>query len=105
MLAALTIDRPLLYRMAGASRLTLYPVGAAQKHTLSVCLPKADAEAVADQLMPLEILPSTGPPDGERGWFSGGQRPSPRWPVRAGRDPPDRDVPKLEPCRLLPRSR
>ena len=32
MLAALTIDRPLLYRMAGASRLTLYPVGAAQKH-------------------------------------------------------------------------
>ena len=43
MLAALTIDRPLLYRMAGASRLTLYPVGAAQKHTLSVCLPKADA--------------------------------------------------------------
>ena len=53
MLAALTIDRPLLYRMAGASRLTLYPVGAAQKHTLSVCLPKADAEAVADQLMPL----------------------------------------------------
>ena len=50
MLAALTIDRPLLYRMAGASRLTLYPVGAAQKHTLSVCLPKADAEAVADQV-------------------------------------------------------
>ena len=66
MLAALTIDRPLLYRMAGASRLTLYPVGAAQKHTLSVCLPKADAEAVADQLMPLVKPALHRPAGGER---------------------------------------
>jgi len=66
MLAALTIDRPLLYRMAGASRLTLYPVGAAQKHTLSVCLPKADAEAVADQLMPLVNPTLHRPAGGER---------------------------------------
>ena len=66
MLAALTIDRPLLYRMAGASRLTLYPVGAAQKHTLSVCLPKADAEAVADQLMPLVKPVLHRPAGGER---------------------------------------
>lgn len=66
MLAALTIDRPLLYRMAGASRLTLYPVGAAQKHTLSVCLSKADAEAVADQLMPLVKPTLHRPAGGER---------------------------------------
>lgn len=66
MLAALIIDRPLLYRMAGASRLTLYPVGAAQKHTLSVCLPKADAEAVADQLMPLVKPALHRPAGGER---------------------------------------
>ena len=66
MLAALTIDRPLLYRMAGASRLTLYPVGAAQKQTLSVCLPKADAEAVADQLMPLVKPTLHRPAGGER---------------------------------------
>ena len=66
MLAALTIDRPLLYRMAGASRLTLYPVGAAQKHTLSVCLSKADAEAVADQLMPLVNPTLHRPAGGER---------------------------------------
>ena len=66
MLAALTIDRPLFYRMAGASRLTLYPVGAAQKHTLSVCLPKADAEAVADQLMPLVKPTLHRPAGGER---------------------------------------
>lgn len=82
MLAALTIDRPLLYRMAGASRLTLYPVGAAQKHTLSVCLPKADAEAVADQLMPLvKPTPCTGPPEGSgRRWVFWGPTASPRWP-------------------------
>lgn len=66
MLVALTIDRPLLYRMAGASRLTLYPVGAAQKHTLSVCLSKADAEAVADQLMPLVNPTLHRPAGGER---------------------------------------
>ena len=52
--------------MAGASRLTLYPVGAAQKHTLSVCLPKADAEAVADQLMPLVKPALHRPAGGER---------------------------------------
>ena len=65
-LAAVTLERPLLYRMAGASRLTLYPVGAAQKHTLSVCLPKADAEAVADQLMPLVNPTLHRPAGGER---------------------------------------
>ena len=55
MLAALTIDRPLFYRMAGASRLTLYPVGAAQKHTLS--------------------------PEGSgRRWVFWGPTASPRWP-------------------------
>lgn len=81
MLAALTIDRPLLYRMAGASRLTLYPVGAAQKHTLSVCLPKADAEAVADQLMPLVKPTLHRPAGGERAALGfWGPTASPRWP-------------------------
>ena len=65
-LAAVTLERPLLYRMAGASRRTLYPVGAVQKHTLSVCLPKADAEAVADQLMPLVNPTLHRPAGGER---------------------------------------
>lgn len=102
MLAALTIDRPLLYRMAGASRLTLYPVGAAQKHTLSVCLPKADAEAVADQLMPL-VKPALHRPAGGAGGagFSGGQRPLHAGPVRAGRAP-DPGCSGLEPCRFCP---
>ena len=106
MLAALTIDRPLLYRMAGASRLTLYPVGAAQKHTLSVCLPKADAEAVADQLMPLVKPALHRPAGGERAALGllGGQRPLHAGPVCAGRAP-DPGCSGLEPCRFLPRSR
>ncbi len=41
-------------------------MGAAQKHTLSVCLPKADAEAVADQLMPLVKPALHRPAGGER---------------------------------------
>ena len=66
MLAALTIDRPLLYRMAGASRLTLFPTGAAEKRVLTLCLNKADAEAVADQLMPLVEPALHKPAGGER---------------------------------------
>ena len=66
MLAALTIDRPLLFRMAGASRVTLYPVGASKKRTVTLCLTKADAEALADQLMPIEAPQIHRPAGGER---------------------------------------
>ena len=40
MLAALTIDRPLLYRMAGASRLTLYPVARRKSTPFRSACPK-----------------------------------------------------------------
>ena len=66
MLAALTIDRPLLFRIAGASRVTLYPVGASKKRTVTLCLTKADAEALADQLMPIETPQIHRPAGGER---------------------------------------
>ena len=66
MLAALTIDRPLLFRMAGASRVTLYPVGASKKRTVTLCLTKANAEALADQLMPIEAPKIHRPAGGER---------------------------------------
>ena len=105
MLAALTIDRPLLYRMAGASRLTLYPVGAAQKHTLSVCLPKADAEAVADQLMPLVNPTLHRPAGGERaalGFLGANGLSTLALFVLAVRQ--TRDVPDWNPA-VLPRSR
>ncbi len=65
-LAALTIDRPLLYRLGGASRITLYPVGCDKKHTLTLCLTKADAEALADQLMPIHAPQIHRPAGGER---------------------------------------
>ena len=38
-LAALTIERPFYYRLAGASRVTLYPVGEPKQRTLTLCLP------------------------------------------------------------------
>ena len=37
-LAALTIERPFYYRLAGASRVTLYPVGEPKQRTLTLCL-------------------------------------------------------------------
>ena len=48
--AALTIDRPLLYRLAGASRVVLYPAG--QTRTITLYLTRQDAQQLADRLMP-----------------------------------------------------
>mgnify|MGYP000767077332 CR=1 FL=1 len=52
MLAALTIDRPVVYRLAGASQLTLYPAG--QKKPMTLIVSHADARELADRLLPLE---------------------------------------------------
>ena len=49
-LAALTIERPLLYRLAGASRVVLYPAG--QKRTLTLLLSAQNAQFLADRMMP-----------------------------------------------------
>ena len=47
-LAALTIDRPILYRMAGASRVALYPAGQARAMTVRQSQPYApDAQTYA----------------------------------------------------------
>ncbi|MFV8222161.1 hypothetical protein [Faecalibacterium hattorii] len=43
-LAALTIERPLLYRLAGASRVVLYPAG--QKRTLTLLSYPCEQRAV-----------------------------------------------------------
>ena len=63
-LAALTIDRPLLYRMAGASRIALYPAG--QKRPLTLILGREDAQELADRLMPLEHPVTHRPRGGEK---------------------------------------
>ena len=52
-LAALTIERPFYFRLAGASRVTLYPMGEPKKRTLTLCLTKGDAAQLADQLLPV----------------------------------------------------
>ena len=49
-LAAVTLERPLLYRLAGASRVVLYPAG--QKRTLTLLLNAQDAQLLADCMMP-----------------------------------------------------
>ena len=49
-LAALTIERPLLYRLAGASQVVLYPAG--QKRTLTLLLSAQNAQFLADRMMP-----------------------------------------------------
>ena len=79
-LAALTIERPFYYRLAGASRVTLYPVGEPKQRTLTLCLRRADAQHLADQLLPIEAPACTGPKaaSGLR-WGCWGPTAFPRW--------------------------
>ena len=63
-LAALTIERPLLYRLAGASRVVLYPAG--QKHTLTLLLRAPDAQFLADRMMPPTDAVAHTPRGGEK---------------------------------------
>lgn len=65
-LAALTIERPFYFRLAGASRVTLYPMGEPEKRTLTLCLTKGDAAQLADQLLPVEAPSLHRPKGGER---------------------------------------
>ena len=52
-LAALTLERPVLFRLGGAARITLYPTGQPRKRALTFCLSRDDARALADQLLPI----------------------------------------------------
>lgn len=66
--AALTIERPLLYRMANASRVVLYPVG--QKRTFTLYLTRQDAQELADRLMPMQADVRHHPRGGEKFAFA-----------------------------------
>lgn len=68
MLAALTIDRPVVYRLAGASQLTLYPAG--QKKPMTLIVSHADARELADRLLPLEQPVVHRPHGGEKMVFA-----------------------------------
>ena len=85
-LAALTIERPFYFRLAGASRVTLYPMGEPKKRTLTLCLTKGDAAQLADQLLPVEAPSLHRPKGGERAALGllGGQRPFDAGPLPAG---------------------
>ena len=63
-LAALTIERPLLYRLAGASRGVLYPAG--QKRTLTLLLSAQNAQFLADRMMPRRDAVAHTPRGGEK---------------------------------------
>lgn len=63
-LAALVIERPLWYRVLGASRITLYPAG--QQKTMTLSLSQQDAEWLADQLLPLHEPIFHKPKGGEK---------------------------------------
>lgn len=70
-LAALTIERPLFFRLLGASRVVLYPVGQPAKRAVTLYLHKEDAQELADRLMPVRDpvchrLPGAS---GPRWWF------------------------------------
>ena len=63
-LAALTIERPLLYRLADASKVVLYPAG--QKRSLTLMLTRKDAQWLADRMMPVEDEVAHTPHGGEK---------------------------------------
>jgi len=63
-LAAVQLERPLLYRLAGASRVVLYPAG--QKRTLTLLLNAQDAQLLADCMMPRRDAVAHTPRGGEK---------------------------------------
>ena len=65
-LAALTIERPLLFRLMGASRVVLYPVGQPARGKVTLCLHREDALELADRLMPIRQPTCHTPGGGER---------------------------------------
>lgn len=63
-LAALKIERPVLFRLLGASRVTVYPEGS--RRGVSLCVARRDARLLADALMPSKPLCVHHPRGGER---------------------------------------
>ena len=65
-LAALTLERPALFRLGGATKITLYPTGQPWKHVIPLCLRRADARELADRLLPIETPTLHTPAGSER---------------------------------------
>ena len=102
-LAALTLERPALFRLGGATKITLYPTGQPRKHVIPLCLRRADARELADRLLPIETPTLHTPAGSERAalvllgangislwrWWRwpSGRRGSSRWMLRRWRLP------------------
>ena len=63
-LAALILEQPLLYRLTGACRVVLYPVG--QTKTITLYLTRQQAEELADVLLPVTDPLWHAPKGGEK---------------------------------------
>ena len=63
-LAALVLEQPLLYRLTGACRVVLYPVG--QTKTITLYLTRQQAEELADVLLPVTDPLWHAPKGGEK---------------------------------------
>ena len=65
-LAAVQIERPVVYRLAGACRVTLYPALLPKRQAVTLCLKRRDAARLADCLMPAPVQETYHPAGGER---------------------------------------
>ena len=65
-LAAVQIERPVAYRLGGASRMTLYPTLLPKGQAVTLCLTRRDAQMLADRLMPAPVEENYHPAGGER---------------------------------------
>lgn len=65
-LAAVQIERPVAYRLAGACRVTLYPALLPRRQAVTLCLKRRDAALLADCLMPAPEQEVYHPAGGER---------------------------------------
>lgn len=62
--AAITIERPLLYRLAGASQVVVYPAG--QQRPVTLLLTRQDAQWLADRMLPPQDAVAHRPRGGEK---------------------------------------
>ena len=65
-LAAVQIERPLIYRLGGASRVTFYPTLLPKGRAVTLCLKNRDARMLADRLMPAPPEEYYHPAGGQR---------------------------------------
>lgn len=78
-LAALTLERPALFRLGGATKITLYPAGQPQKQVIPLCLRRPTPGSWRTACSPLKRYPPH-PAGSERPhWYCWEPTAFPRW--------------------------